>query len=231
LSALYVDLTDWIPMAVLAASFLGSGHCATMCGGLVTASARSRKTWSAYQLGRLTGYLALGSLAGWVGGIVLSSGPAEASWMGYASWGAAFFLGSSFFLSAIRIWQGRALHFPLVPKAMTSWLYKRVGANSWLLGLLTALLPCGWLHSFILGAVATRDPLLGAGFLFAFWLGGVPALGLTPLLADRILRPISRRSPKIAAMVLISAGLASVGAKVFPAMVSDSAPHEQQSCH
>lgn len=43
-------------------------------------------------------------------------------------------------------------------------------------GLLTALLPCGWLYLFALVAAGTGSPLMGTIVLFAFWLGTVPAL-------------------------------------------------------
>lgn len=227
----YVDTTTWIPLAVFTASIIGSGHCVAMCGGLVAASSKSRASWAAYHLGRLLGYLLLGAGAGWIGGRIFEPMGPESAWLNYVSWSAALLMGASFLFAGFRIWQGRAVHLPILPSKVLSQLYKNAGNNALLLGLLTAFLPCGWLHSFVLGAIATRSPYLGAGFLFAFWLGTLPALGLAPWLVKRIFRPVSRRSPKLAALILISVGLMSVGMKVFPSALAPPQADEQRSCH
>ena len=43
-------------------------------------------------------------------------------------------------------------------------------------GLFTALLPCGWLYSFLLIAAVSSSPWQGSVIMFTFWLGTVPAL-------------------------------------------------------
>lgn len=195
------------------------------------ASARTRVSWAAYQLGRLGGYLALGALAGGVGGQFFGNEPLESAWAGYASWAAALFLGFSFVVIGVRVWRGHSVHPVIVPQSVLSRLYRWAGSSPWQTGLLSALLPCGWLHTFVLGAVAIRRPFAGMIFLFFFWLGTLPALALTPLLAARIFRPISRRSPKVAALVLIAAGILSIGIKVLPAATKSWRAAEQSSCH
>ena len=59
-------------LAVLAASLLGSPHCAAMCGGFVcfyagSGDRRGVAGHVAYHLGRLAAYLTLGVLAGTLG--------------------------------------------------------------------------------------------------------------------------------------------------------------------
>src|SRR6185503_12294429 len=61
-------------LSILAASLLGSVHCAAMCGGFVCLYAGTGTTHdvrvrphAAYNLGRLASYLFLGALAGSVG--------------------------------------------------------------------------------------------------------------------------------------------------------------------
>src|SRR5690606_10362020 len=49
-------------------------------------------------------------------------------------------------------------------------------ARATALGLLSALLPCGWLYAFVLGAAATGSALAGALVLLTFWSGTVPIL-------------------------------------------------------
>ncbi len=44
------------------------------------------------------------------------------------------------------------------------------------IGLLTAILPCGWLFAFVIVAAGTAQPLFGALVMAVFALGSVPAL-------------------------------------------------------
>lgn len=232
MSALYVDPTNWIPLAVLLASLAGSGHCVAMCGGLVLASARTPSSWIAYHLGRLAGYMALGALAGGLGATLLKHSTEDSPGLVWLSWLAAVLIGLSFLIAGTRVWQGHAVHLPVVPASVLSWFYKRGGRSAWITGTLSALLPCGWLHSFALGAIATQSPFSGAGFLFVFWLGTLPALGLAPWLTERFFRPFSRRSPKVAGLILITAGLMSVGMKIAPLGLNHpQATGHPESCH
>ena len=63
----HVDATVLVPTAVLLASFLGSGHCVAMCGGLVVATTRSALGIMFYHLGRLISYSTLGLVFGYMG--------------------------------------------------------------------------------------------------------------------------------------------------------------------
>ncbi len=69
-----------VPLAALGAAFLGSAHCAAMCGGLAAASSQDRASLRAYQLSRLGGYALLGALGGFFGERILArealAGPA-----------------------------------------------------------------------------------------------------------------------------------------------------------
>lgn len=228
-----IDPGTWVPLAVLTASLAGSGHCVSMCGGLVVASARSPSSWAAYHLGRLAGYLALGAAAGYVGGRALGASSGS-DWLALAS---ALALGLGFVATGVRVWGGKLPHVAILPAGALNRLYRRAGGNAALTGALTALLPCGWLHVFVLGAAGTRSAWLGAGFLLLFWLGTVPALTATPWAVDRIFRPIARKAPRLAATLLILSGALTVGAKVAPLMSgpSGSAPTRETSgehrCH
>jgi sulfite exporter TauE/SafE len=92
-------------------------------------------------------------------------------------------------------------------------------------GLISALLPCGWLHTFVLGAVATQSPWIGALYLFLFWAGTLPALSLAPLAASRLFQPLAQKAPKISGTFLILLGLATIGIKM------DLLKSEHSHCH
>lgn len=234
MSDLITDSQIWIPTAVVAASLLGSGHCVGMCGGLVLACARTKRDWVAFQLGRLSGYLALGALAGTLGSYFFSENRETTTWIDRLSWVAALGLSWAFVIMGVRIWRGRPIHFAVVPKSILSFWYNKYARRPAFAGLLTSLLPCGWLHSFVLGAVAARSIWGGAGFLFAFWLGTLPALSLSPWLVRRVARPLVHRSPRLAALLLIGIGLLSLGSRIRPMITEASPPHslsEVRKCH
>jgi sulfite exporter TauE/SafE len=209
-----------IPIAVLGASFLGSGHCIAMCGGLIATVARDRRATLRYQLGRLLGYCALGSLAGLLGDTVFQS-----SSYTYIPWISTLLLTLGFIFLGIRLWKGQPLHLFRLPRK----LWQRLaGLGSGTTGLLSALLPCGWLHAFVLGAVATRSASLGALYLFSFWLGTMPALSIAPFVARKIFQPMTKRAPRWSAVILIAIGIANLGMKFLPkhTAIGDHCHHE-----
>jgi sulfite exporter TauE/SafE len=106
--------------------------------------------------------------------------------------------------------------------------------QGFILGSFSAFLPCGWLYSFVLGALATQSPIKGAAFLGLFWLGTVPALVLAPSLIRKVLAPISQKAPKISGAVLIAAGLITVGLKLRianPTPIQTTPTTESPTCH
>jgi sulfite exporter TauE/SafE len=233
LSALSSDL---IPLAVLGASLLGSGHCVGMCGGLVLAVGRGPAKVGAYHFGRLLGYLSLGALAGALGAATLRS--ERVSWI---SWPASLLLAAAFIQMGVNLWRGRGNHLFALPQSWVRKLHEVSRGNAFAVGTLSALLPCGWLHGFVLASLATQSVSKGALVLFFFWLGTVPALSAAPWLVSRVLGPLARRTPRLAAAFLIAAGLASLGVRAAPLMgwnlqthghdeASHSA-HEQMICH
>ena len=208
--------TQAIPFAVLGASLLGSGHCVAMCGGLILTVAKTRKDLVSYHLGRLLGYCGLGAIAGFLGASVFRSSP-----LGFIPWLSTAALASAFIFLGVRIWLRRPLHLFRLPRSLWQKL-ARFGPGT--TGFLSAFLPCGWLHAFILGAVGTQSPALGALYLFFFWMGTLPALSIAPLAVKKIFQPIAKTAPRLSAIILISIGIGSLGMK----MMSWRSP---EACH
>jgi sulfite exporter TauE/SafE len=96
-------------------------------------------------------------------------------------------------------------------------------------GLLTPLLPCGWLYLFALVAAGTGSILTGPIVMIAFWLGTVPALVAlvagTQFLSVRFRKAI----PVGAAVLLVLAGGYTVVGRGFAGLTSlaDIRPHAQ----
>lgn len=196
-----------LPFAVLGVSLLGSGHCIAMCGGLILTVARNPQAIVRYHLGRLLGYCSLGALAGSLGEATLRS----QGWT-FVSWLTTALLASGFVFLGVRLWRGQPLHLLRLPRGIWQ---KLVGIGPGATGLFSAFLPCGWLHTFILGAVATRSAFLGAFSLFVFWIGTLPALTLAPFAIAKVFRPLALRVPRLSAILLIMIGIASIGAKMW----------------
>lgn len=88
-------------------------------------------------------------------------------------------------------------------------------------GLLTALLPCGWLYLFALLAAGTGSIATGALVMIAFWIGSVPLLvGLvagTRMLGGRV----GRMVPLATSILLVAAGAYTASGRGFASLSHD----------
>lgn len=82
-------------------------------------------------------------------------------------------------------------------------------------GLLTALLPCGWLYLFALLAASTGSALTGAVVMFAFWLGSVPALVAVVAGTRLLATPLRSVVPVAASILLVIAGWHTASGRGF----------------
>lgn len=234
MSGLFTDtaLQTFVPLAVLGASLSGSLHCVGMCGGLVSSVVATRRSglWL-YHAGRLLSYSLLGALAGGFGQALLSS---EAR--GAVSILATALMAATLIALGLRLWRsGGTVHFTLLPAALGRFLFGFAGRSPFLIGLFTGFLPCGWLHSFLLGAAGTQSAPIGALLMGLFWLGTLPALSATSWVAGTTVHRLLRRAPRLAAALLIGAGLLTLGVKFAPRLtLASPAPvqhPEPESCH
>jgi sulfite exporter TauE/SafE len=176
--------------------FLGSTHCAGMCGplvGLYTRQLQDQPAWRIqrqhflYNFGRLLMYANLGFVLGeagfligllpWAGGVVgVLSGLFIAA-MGLSLVGAS---------GATRI-----IDY-LSQKLTIGWRWHgRLARSSSILalGALHGLLPCPLLYVMFTSAVAMQDPLRGGVLLFGFGLGTIPMMWAMGALSQRVKIP------------------------------------------
>lgn len=214
-------------VAVLIASLLGSLHCVGMCGPFVAfATLRVRREprvttpslslQLAYHGGRLLSYALLGAIAGQLGA-TLDLGSTVLGWGRVAGIAAGAFL--------MLVGFGRILSLAGVrlPTAVDSaWLARRIGAaqvaancltptaRAWVMGLLTTLLPCGWLYAFVAVAAGTSHAYRGALVMLVFWMGTVPALASVGAGLGVVLREARQSIQVVIAVIVIGLGLHSV---------------------
>jgi sulfite exporter TauE/SafE len=195
-----------------------SAHCALMCGPLALSSTSSRGGSAArYFTGRVVSYTLLGALSGSVGKALLGTLPArylEAA----VSWSLAVALAVAAYphlRSASRAAPAEAA-VPLIAlgarrKAQPiSRLFSALVADPLLLGVATALLPCGALYAAVAGAAALAEPLPSALMMATFaCITGLSLLGFASLGARlHALTPSLRRG--LGAVLLVGAAIMAV---------------------
>jgi len=206
-----------IPLAVFVASILGSTHCVTMCGPIAITVNNSSGYMSLYHVGRLISYLILGALAGLLGEAFLSNNTSLISTISIT-------LISIFFIyTGYRLVRGKPLEFlpsktiaSLISKPAKWSLSQSRPVKSLTLGIVNGFLPCGWVYIFVIGAVATKNPLYSAGILFIFWLGTVPALSAFPYIYKKTFKRAPRKLATVAGVILIIVGLVNITLHLLP---------------
>lgn len=172
---------------------VGQGHCLAMCSGLALALRRKPLE---YQLGRLTGYVCVGALAGLLGFV---AGSLRVWVLGLAG--------------LVMVFMGLGLlgWAPKLPVGPGLWLARvmrsRLAAGSaYGLGAASAMLPCGLLYAAVARSAAAPSVLDGALGMGAFWLGTLPVLLAVRWLS---LRPGSGWA-RLAGWMTIAVGLATL---------------------
>ena len=210
-----------LALTVLAASLLGSLHCAGMCGGFVAFYAgapggRAGMSHVAYNLGRLSAYVALGALAGALGAAAdLAAAPIGVQ---RAAAVLAGLLVALFGTRTLLDMAGVRLARLPVPAALGSVVARGLAAVSTrppiaralTVGLLTGILPCGWLYAFVVTAAGTGDPFRGAALMAIFWAGTLPVMAGLGVAVRALTGRLSRYLPAACAVAMIAVALLAV---------------------
>ncbi len=206
---------------LLAGTLLGlasAPHCVAMSGPLTAfaaVDARRVATPAAtlrYQAGRVLGYGAIGAAAGTLGRGLWSFVPVEAGIV--LSWALALTLA----LAALRLWpRSRLVTIGLRPRpvgvaakarAKVAVLLARLPRRPLLLGLASALLPCGVLASGALLAAGSGGTLAGASVMIGLALGSGIALAVGSVVLGRVDLHHSRLAAMTLSVVLAIGGVA-----------------------
>lgn len=218
-------------VGVLVASLLGSMHCAAMCGGFVCfyaggaePGATPLRSHALYNTGRLATYITLGFVAGAVGASLDRAGA-----LAGVSRAAAIVAGTILMVwGASTVLALNGIRLPVLPHSAQS----RFGApiarviralrdqppavRALGTGIVTTLIPCGWLYAFVATAAGTGGPLSGAAVMMVFWTGTLPVMVALGLGVQRLLDPMRRRLPALSAAVVMVLGLLSLTGHLRP---------------
>lgn len=213
------------------ASLIGSLHCAGMCGAFVAIATMPTPgegrpvprgvVNAAYNLGRLMTYTLLGGLAGLLGSAInlggtlagierasaiLAGGILACVGVLMLLKGAGVRLGRvplpAFWVRWVSKGHGLALRVPPMPRAL-------------LIGLLTTLLPCGWLYAFAINAAGTGDPVRGALTMTAFWFGTLPMMAALGAGIRGLAGGLGARMPIAAGIALVIVGFSAVAGRLI----------------
>lgn len=205
-----------LALGILSSSFFGSWHCAGMCGPVATLMS-ARQSLLSYHLGRLISYVLLGTLAGSLGQFFLNSDFILLRWISAVLLALVLILSGAnlvapaSFRQKIAAWKGAHSLLGIIKRLQAF----HIGKSGFVVGLLTALLPCGWLYTYVTAAIATQSPWAGALTLALFWLGGLPALSAVPMMVRKGIQHAGLKQQRIAGLVLITAGLYSLASFMF----------------
>lgn len=215
-----MDAAPGILAAVVAASLLGSLHCAGMCGGLVLFAVGSdgkmeKKTslHLAYHGLRGFSYTVLGVAAGAVGAAadITASLQSGARLSAILAGSAMIVVGLMALLQNLGIMRlSTRLPGPLQRTAERThrWAFGLPPLQrAAVIGALTPMLPCGWLYAFVIVAAGTGHPLMGALVMVAFWAGTLPVMGMLGIGLDKLTGPLRRRLPVLTSIVVVGLGV------------------------
>ncbi|RMF74072.1 MAG: sulfite exporter TauE/SafE family protein, partial [Planctomycetota bacterium] len=94
-----------------------------------------------------------------------------------------------------------------------------------LIGLLSTLLPCGWLYAFAVTAAGTASPVAGAATMAVFWVGTLPVLISLGVGVQKLSGALGRRLPLLTSLALVVVGVLCIAGRVTaPAMARPAAP-------
>lgn len=208
---------------IFLASLLGSLHCAGMCGaflalaidgvGTPQRAGERAASHAMYHVGRLVTYLTFGAIAGFIGSTVDHAAAFAGVQRAANALGATTITLMGAF-AILRLLNQRSMRVPL-PRALhelSARLHRRAFdlpplRRAFVIGLLTTLLPCGWLYAFVVAAAGTGDPAAGALAMLTFWLGTLPVLVALGTGVQVIAGPLRKRLPVVTAIVVTVVGL------------------------
>ena len=209
---------------VFIASLLGSLHCVGMCGGFVafysgadgSGGARRLLSHAAYSGGRLVAYSILGLAAGAIGAALdLAGSLAGVQRIAAVAAGAVMVVWGVFALlqiGGVRVFKHRS------NSKIASWLRRGITlvgnrppvVRAATVGMLSGVLPCGWLWAFVVTAAGTGSALGGVAVMAVFWAGTVPILLALGLGAQVLSTPLRRHIPAVTAVILVALGLYAI---------------------
>lgn len=205
-----------VPVAVLIASVLGSTHCILMCSPIAIMIKNQKGYLSLYHFGRLLSYIVLGSLGGFIGAKFINDNSSLISLISIT------IISTFFVFSGLRLLKLKPIHFKINKTLLLSfqkpmrWSMKQNSViKSVSIGIINGFIPCGWVYIFLIGAIATQNPVEGAVLISLFWVGTLPALSFFSVITNSLLKKLPFNLTKAAGLILVVAGIITMFLHVY----------------
>lgn len=212
----------WEWPLILLGGFLGSGHCAGMCGGFALGiglgsrgPADNLRRQALYSAGRICTYAFIGAIAGFAG---LRLMRAASGWTTLQAWlslaaGAALILQGLWSAGWLpRLVRWKPTNSSCAARSIfASFLRGRDLASVFLAGVLTGFLPCGLVYAFLALAASTGNVIEGAALMAIFGFGTIPVMVVTGFSSTLISLTLRKQLFRIAAVCILVTGFLSVG--------------------
>lgn len=194
-------------LSLLTMGFMGSLHCASMCGPL-SCSLKNSRQFKSYHLGRLISYLIIGSVLFFGSQYFVNT---DSRGLKLAVSLIFTFLFVVFGLVQMGVVKIKSqLKFYKYQFALMSSARSLINKFPIALGLLTGLFPCAWLYSFLLLSSQMKNYSLAMLVIFILWATSLPAFYFVTVALQRLIKNSKISYQKISGFVLIAAGLFSV---------------------
>jgi len=205
---------------VFIASLLGSLHCVGMCGpfALIAGADPEKKhaalmPSAAYSGGRLISYSLVGLVFGSLG-MALNQGTSLVAWQQTATYVAGALMILVGAIALVRYF-GMKIRLPSAISPLQKILQKGFARTKQMkplpraltIGMLTSLMPCGWLYAFAVTAAGTGSPLWGTILMMVFWAGTVPIMTALMLGFHKFGQGLQKRVPVMMACLVIFLGV------------------------
>ena len=183
-------MIDPIYSIVFSTALLGSGHCIGMCGPIVAALSLAKPGREQglffnifYNAGRLTTYICIGIVAGWVGSLLNTTQTFTLVSHGILILADLFVIAIGLKTSGLFTRMAFIhLEFPGSVSILTRSVAKlqKLPATTaaFPVGLIMGFLPCGFLYAIALAAAGRGSVVEGGLIMLSFGLGTLPALFL-----------------------------------------------------
>ncbi len=208
-----------LPLVFLG-GFLGSSHCVGMCGGFALmigveqpSSQRNLQVQLVYSFGRISTYVFLGALAGWLAQrLTLNTQLMQTLPAALCLLAGLFLIIEGLKAAGIRLWGTKpvAAGGCLFSSHFASLLRGGRFENAFAAGILTGFLPCGLVYAFLSLAASTGSIGRGAAVMGLFGLGTVPLMVVTGLGASLLSLVARRRLLQWAAWCVVLTGVVTV---------------------
>jgi len=220
---------------VFIASLLGSLHCVGMCGPFALLASTNPQARSAavgptmaYSFGRLITYSIIGLLFGGLGmainqGATINQGGAVSQTGAINHWQqtATYVAGGLMIavgLVALARYFGVRIGLPTFATPLQRFLQSAFQRTIQMkplpraitIGMLTSLMPCGWLYTFGITAAGTGHPIPGMILMMVFWAGTVPIMTALMLGVNRISHRLQAKIPLMMAVLVLALGVFTI---------------------